>query len=83
MPLSPFGYVPTEKEVLESLHPKFSNFEMILKNSMQLTINKETYDKHYDLIKDNFKISSSDIDGNNQTVYTLLKHNDENIGITV
>lgn len=82
MPLSPIGYVPSEKEILEGLVPKFTSFETLLNDCCQMTCNQETFKKYEHLIKDKFKISTEDIkqqDADNKTIYTLLKYRNENI----
>jgi len=83
MPMTPIGYVPSEKEILEGLVPKFTSFETLLNDCCQMQCNEETFKKYEHLIKDKFKISTEDIkqpDGDHKTVYSLLKHTDEDIG---
>lgn len=86
MPLTPIGYEPTEQEILDGLVPKFTSFETILNDCCQMTCNEETFKKYEHLIKDKFKISSEDIkdsDGNSKTIFTLLKHINEDVGVSV
>lgn len=80
MPLSPIGYVPSEKEILEGLVPKFTSFESLLNDCCQMTCNEETFQKYEHLIKDKFKISFEDIkdqDGSDKKIFTLLKYTNE------